>query len=99
MAVVLGTGVTFAASDPPSPPPGLPQGDAVAPLGAGCLGGESQMVIFFAADGTLGITWKEFQDTYATDTDGDGRVNYLPWMRGTFDPTAPLSPCAMGAFD
>ncbi len=107
-ALVLGAGITFAAPNPPGPPnpppgnpqpPGLPQGGQDKPLGAGCLGGEFQMVIFFAADGTLGITWQEFQDTYATDTDGDGRVNYLPWMRGNFDPTAPVSPCAVGAFD
>ncbi len=111
MAIILGTGITLAASDLPSPPgppnpppgnpqpPGIPQVNTAAPLGAGCLGGEFQTVIFFAADGTLGITWQEFQDTYATDTDGDGRVNYLPWMRGNFDPTTPRSPCAEGAFD
>jgi len=95
VSVVLATGVTFATSDPPE----LPQGGQDEPLGAGCLGGQYQVVVFFAADGTLGITWREFQDAYAVDTDGDGRVNYLPWVQGTFDPLAPLGPCAMGAFD
>ena len=79
--------------DPPTPPtPPGPQGGPLGdpePLGAGCIGGEFQAAIFFAADGTLGITQREFYNTYE-----DGL-----WMRGTFDPTAAVSPCVAGCFD
>ena len=76
------------ACDPPldpSPPP--------APTGVGCIG--NSIAVFFAADGSLGITWQEFQDDYAVDTDGDGRPNYLPWIQGSFDPLSPVTPCDM----
>ena len=51
-------------------------------LGAGCVGGANPMTVYFAADGTLGITEAEF---YA-DFKGI-------WTQGTFDPTAETSPC------
>lgn len=71
-------GLTFFASARAFAPPVSSE-----PLGAGCLGGENQQTVYFAADGTVGITEREFYDTYR------GGI----WLQGEFDPTAESGPC------
>jgi len=52
------------------------------PVGAGCVGGTNPITVYYAADGTLGITEQEFYTNYRGI-----------WMQGNFNPTAAKSPC------
>ena len=85
-------------------PPERPAGPI---LGTGCIGpgqgrdGIGPLAIFFAADGTLGISWAEFQANYAPDEDRDGIPDIiLMWVPRLGDPTTEKTPCdEIGGFD